>query len=188
MGHLPNRNIYYFGGKKAPRMDVLNGEVDGSPIVAPGRKCHQMIEVLLRDFYQPMRLASVFSEVFPGDHFDPDSSPNRTHQILNRTRNWLRSGKIPVEIGERAGFYSLRIVGNFSFKIPLERKPVEGMHLHFDKLKAVLGDASTFSAREARERLEISRQTVQRIVNWGIKVGKLERVGTSKDTVYRWAA
>src|SRR5262249_1530027 len=81
IGHKPDRSTYYLGEKQAPRLDLANGEIGGLPAFNVGRKIHQLIEILLRDFYHPLRIAGIFSELFPGEHFDVSSSPDRTHAV-----------------------------------------------------------------------------------------------------------
>ncbi len=171
LGGLPDRTMYVLGPKVSPRMDLTTGEINGVEHLTPGRKCHQLIEILLRDFYSPLRIGGLFLELFPGDYFNISSSPDRVHQIVRRTRRWLEQEKIPVQIVENHGFYSLQIVGDFSFRVPLERHSVESMHRYFDKLKRAFGE-DEFSARAATEKLGLSRRTIQRVVSWGSLTAK----------------
>ena len=185
MGAMPDRDHFYLGPKKARRFDLTTGELDGAATAIRGEKPHQLFEVLLRDFYHPLRIAGLFSELFPGDCFDPKSSPNRTHAVINRTRAWLRENSIPVEIRESGGFYRLDMHGDFSFRIPLERRPVVALELELNQLAAAFAKPGTFTAAEARSELEVSRQTVQRIVDWALENNRLERVGDGRTTYYR---
>lgn len=184
-GHKLEQQTYILGPKSSPRFDLLTGKIDGRDLLAPGRKCHQLFEVLLRDFYYPLRIGGLFSEMFPDEHFDVHSSPVRVRQLIRRARRWLESERIPVEICESRGFYSLRIVGDFSFRVPMHRKPVDFMHLHFEKLQVAFASTPTFTAKDVRDKLGFARTTVQRLVNWGLEIGKLERLGARNATEYR---
>lgn len=187
-GRSTDRLVYYVGDKKHPRFDLRTGEIDGLvyPDLAPGGKTHQLIEVLMRDFYQPMRTPEIYSELFPGERYDPDTAPNRVHAIISRARKALRANRIPIEIREVDGFYDIKIKGKMSFLIHLKRQSFDGLELHFDRLRLVLADKEEFRASEACEKLRLARQTVQRIINWALARGFIERRGSHKDVTYRW--
>lgn len=100
LDHAPKKDFYIWGKENSPCLNVLDGTIDGRVTQKPGGKCHHLIEVLLRDFYRPLKMGELFAEIFPDDHFDIFSSPNRLHQILFRTREWLNEENIPLEIVE----------------------------------------------------------------------------------------
>jgi hypothetical protein len=187
-GRSTDRLVYYVGDKKHPRFDLRTGEIDGLvyPDLAPGGKTHQLIEVLMRDFYQPMRTPEIYSELFPGERYDPDTAPNRVHAIISRARKALRANRIPIEIREVDGFYDIKITGKMSFLIHLKRQSFDGLELHFDRLRLVLADREEFRASEACEKLRLARQTVQRIINWALARRLIERRGSHKAVTYRW--
>jgi predicted negative regulator of RcsB-dependent stress response len=176
-GDVPEQPIYVLGKKSAPRMDLRTGLIDDREVFNPGYKCHQLIDALLYDLYRPSRMAGLFSRMFPGEQFDILSSPHRVRQLISRTRSILRKERIPIEIAESRGFYSLNICGNFSFRIPLERQQVNLPDLHFEQLKSAFGQAAGFSAQEAQERLKLSPATIHRLLHRGMSEGKVERVG-----------
>lgn len=181
-----DRSVYVYGEKTVPRFDLRTGEIDGAPANNPGRKCHQLVDVLLRDFYRPLRVGGIFSGLFRGEHYDISSSPDRVYQVIRRTRQWFVNDRVPLEIREQNGFYSLHITGKFSFRVPLERDSVECMNLHFNNLRAAYGAGQMFSAKDAREILSLSRRTIQRLVNWGIENHKIESLDANRNaTKYR---
>ena len=63
IGMVPDRDIYYLGQKSARRFDLATGEIDGKPSGIQGDQPHQLLEVLSRDFYHPLRIAGIFSEL-----------------------------------------------------------------------------------------------------------------------------
>ena len=185
LGRVPEQPIYVLGPKESPRLDLSTGKIDGSDALPAGRKCHQLLEALLRDFYTPIRIGGLFSELFPDEHFNVFTSPVRVRQLIRRTRRWMEAENIPMVLDERRGFYSLKLTGNFSVRIPLERKPVDLMNLHFQKLATHYNGVEMFSARDARGALNLGRTTIQRLVNWAIGQGKLVRVGERNSTLYK---
>jgi hypothetical protein len=173
-------NSYVLGDASAPRFDIVRGEIDGKPVSKRGTKCHQLVEILLRDFYQHLRVASLFSELFPGEHFDVVHSTDRVHQLILRTRQWLKDEQIPLAIVEKNGFYSLKITGNLSFLIPVERRPVEHMNLHFEKLRLAYSDEKLFSSGDIRKNLSMSKSHTLRLITWALASGKIEKVVAEK--------
>ena len=60
------------------------------------------------------------------------------------------------------------------------------MNLHFNNLLKNYAGGQAFSAREAREKLNLSRRTIQRLMTWVIEAKKIESFGqTRSDTQYR---
>jgi hypothetical protein len=188
----PDQNTYILGSKKSPRFDLLTCDFKGSPLSNPGGKCHQLLDVVLHDFYRPIGIGGIYSALFPNENFDAFASPDRVHQLLRRTRLWLKESGVPVMIQEAKGKYSLRLDGDVAFKIPLEHQPVDFMNLQFETLKNArekrAGKHLPFSAREIREQLGLARTSIQRLLNWGICHGKIEKVGVKNATLYRISA
>ncbi|MGE0633372.1 MAG: tetratricopeptide repeat protein [Pseudobdellovibrionaceae bacterium] len=173
---------YTFGDKTVSPLNLHTGTLDGKQLLNPGKLTHRMLEVLLRDFYQPPRVTALFSELFPGEYFNITSSPLRVRQALKRTRTWLRANQIPVSIEESRGFYFLKILGPFAFQIPIDRRPVEPLIQQIDTLSNSFGEGQIFLAKEAQSVLNVPKWQVIRILRAGIEKGKIERIGESQRT------
>ena len=179
---------YHYGTKRGPTLVVATGELDGRPTFNPGKKTHQLIDVLLKDLYRPVPLGALFSELFPGDHFDIFSSPDRIHQVLRRARRQIEELELPIAIVEDRGVYSLELEGPFTFALDFLRGKPEGPSVEFDKLAKIYQIGEYFGAREAREALGIPRTSFQRLIAWGLESGKLEKSGDRNATLYRVAS
>ncbi len=185
LGSLPSQPMYVLGPKSAPRFDLRTGQVDGATALNSGKKIHQLLQVLLTDFYRPLRIGGLFAQMFPDEQFDISSSPGRVHQILRRTRTWMKENQIPAVIDETDEYYSLKLAGNFSFRIPLDFKRVDPHESQFERLMAVCGE-NPFSMKEACTRLGISEATLQRLIKAGLKEGRIEDAGKMNRTrLYR---
>ena len=187
LGQAPASDKFLLGSKGSPQLDLLSGEITGGGVthmLKPGSKSHQLLDSLLRDFYRPLGLGSLFNELFPGEHFDIYSSPDRVHQVIRRSRRWLEDAQIPIEIHEDDGAYSVRISGPFSILVPLDRKPIDWHDIQLERLRQVFGDSRAFSAREARDALGLSIAPFKRLVTWALENGRLERHGASTATLY----
>lgn len=180
LGCVPDRSIYVLGKKSAPRFDLEAGEVDGANVVRAGFKCHQLLRTLLKDFYQPMRVGGLHAALNPNEHFDIVSSPDRVHQIVRRTRLWLKQNSLPVRIQEDEGFYSLVIDGNLSFRVSIDQQPADIFGWRMEKIKSIFPDARIFSAREIQDELGISETSAHRLLQRAIEAGRIERLGKTK--------
>lgn len=192
LGRRPEQTHFLFGNPSAPCFDLISCEIDGKPVLNAGRKSHQLVDVLLRDFYRPLPVGGLFSEIFPDEYFDVYTSPDRIHQLIRRTRRWLEASGAPVRIMSVRGKYSLRIDSqrgaDICFRIPLHRHSVDFMSLHFEELKRQFPVKSVFSAKEAKLKTGLSRTSIQRLINWALETGKLEKVGEKNSTAYRLIA
>jgi tetratricopeptide (TPR) repeat protein len=180
-GITPDRDTYVFGKKLAPRFDLRTGQIDSQAALKPGRMTHRLLELLLRDFYQPLRIGELFSELFLEEFFSPATSPDRVHQLISRTRRWLKDHKIPVAIEEIEGFYSLAVQGNFSFRVPLQRGAQDPLAFQFEDLVKQMR-TQNFTAKDVGLKMKLPRTTVFRILTWAIENKKIERLGSSPNT------
>jgi tetratricopeptide (TPR) repeat protein len=186
LGVRSDRLEYHLGPLFSPCLDLRTAEVDGRALFKPGQKSHLLIEIMLRDFYQPLRIAGLFSALFPNEHFSVATSPERVRQILWRTRQVFQSQKIPVAIIEAGGFYSLEIKGPFSFNIPLDRPTISSLGISLDKLTEQFAGTPHFLAKEAQLKLNLPKSNIRQIIQFGLNEGKIERVGSSNvSTRYR---
>jgi tetratricopeptide (TPR) repeat protein len=176
----PDQETYILGPESAPCFDLASGEIDGQDGLRANFTCHRLIEVLLRDFYQPKQIAGLHAALFPEEHFNISSSPDRVHQIIRRTRRWLEEKQIPVIVFCEHEFYSLKICGSFSFRVSREHGPVDSHLLQVQRLRNALADRPIFSAAHIRRELGISTTSVHRFLRKAIEAGDLERIGPSK--------
>lgn len=177
---------FVLGNENGPCIDLLTCEITRSTLQRPTSQIHQVIEILLRDFYRPCRVGQLFSELFPEKTFDVFTSHHRVHQAILRTRRWLKESGLGAEIVSDSGGYSLRISGHLAFKVSLERRSVDRFSLFIEKLRDAKQDHGFgFSAREARESLGLSTSAFKRFAKWAVENGKLERYGASSATIYK---
>lgn len=183
--NLPSSYLWQSSSFKTERIfDVGNASGDdGYLSLPPGQALHQLLILLTRDFYKPQPMVSLFAEIFPDEYFNPTSSANRIHQLTKRLREWLLENKIPVELKENGGSYSLHIVGSFAFQVPNETLPMGTEELELRLLKLSL--PQTFSAKDAQTPLKASPAKVQRLLQWGVKNQKVAVVGSGPKTRYK---
>jgi tetratricopeptide (TPR) repeat protein len=173
------------GDSNAPCLDVSSGEFTGGIDLKPGSKNHQLIEILSRDLYRPAKVGGLFSGLFPGEYFDIFSSPDRVHQILRRTRAWLKKSKTPLEIEEWQGFYSLKIGKGVALKLPLRRQQASWFEVHLQKLHSAFRAGEILPADVIRGELEFTEAEYKRFIKWALEQKKFQRIGGGRSTSYR---
>lgn len=184
IGCVVGESYYLLGSVGGIVLDVETAEFIGIANLKPGTKTHQILEILSRDFYRPVRIGTLFSELFPGEYFDINSSPSRVHQILYRARLWSESEELPFSINERHGNYRLEITGSFAVKVPLEHKAVDANAVYLMRLVQVFPNGRIFTAREARQAIQMSLTSFNRFINAYVAEGKIKRIGGGPNTKY----
>lgn len=180
IGHRLKSEFYKFGENDSPCLDLISGSTNQKQIFKPGSTSYQLLSVLLADLYRPNKIRGLFSKLYPNEHFDVGTSPDRIHQALRRLRMTLQDEKIPVSILETDGIYRLQIDGSFAFQLPLENQPVDSMGFHLKCLSTLDGG---FTARDAQTKLGLSKTMVHLILQNGVESGKLQREGNTNRTI-----
>ncbi len=103
LGRVPAEDSYRFGRAEGDALDLRTGRITSENALNPGKKIHQLFELLSRDLYRPIRLGGIFTELFQGECFDIFSSPSRVHQLIRRARRWLEETETPLLILEDGG-------------------------------------------------------------------------------------
>lgn len=149
----------------------------------------KVLKAMTFDFYKRQNKYTLFELVFPNDYLDPSSSFNKIHQALSRTREWLKTHKIPLEIHEESEEYFL--VGHASIKIYLNDRvnwsavsKDEGLYYELELLKKHL-KAESFSINEAMLILGHSNlRKTQRLLKKAIEEGEVSKSDKGKNTRY----
>lgn len=184
LGREPEEDFFLHGSVTDPCMDVRTGEIERFAEPKPGKKTHQVLKILLHDLYRPQRVGSLFAELFPGEYFNPHSSPNRVHQCLKRARRYIHESGLPLKIGVVNGQYYLQKTGPFAFRLPKHRERIDVAHATLARLRAQFPDS--FTAREARQYAGISYTTMNGWISWALKNGHIISAGRGRLTRYQF--
>jgi tetratricopeptide (TPR) repeat protein len=182
-----NPSEAYLFGNAGPCLDLTTGKINGIQDFNPGKKIHQVIAALIKDFYVPRNMGTLFSELYPNEYFDINSSPLRVRQLLRRTRQWLSENGLPASIEQKKGSYKFLIHGSFGIRIQLESPAILSSSVHWQQLKAVFSMGSPFTAKQACEKLNWPRSSFLLLAEWALATGELLKSGTGRSTVYHIA-
>jgi tetratricopeptide (TPR) repeat protein len=162
LGMVPGAE-YLWGRKPGAVLDLA--------MLKPGQIVHRTLSALTRDFYVSRNTGTLFADLYPGEYFDPYSSPLRVRQALKRSRDWLRARGLPLSVDSDPGGYRLSFQGPLALRIGAEPAPE--------------WPERSFSADELCRRLKISRSTGLRLCAQAIAQGKLTKINRGRSTKYR---
>lgn len=186
-GHRPSKERYDFGAGGAC-LNLATGELEGGAAHVPsGRRHHQLISALTRDFYAPVLPGELFALLFPREHFNPFSSPQKLRQSICRCRKWLRDEGLNLEITAENSRYSLSPSDQVRIRLTLDRAEVGEARPKLARLHQRFSQ-SWFTAREARSHLQMPLTTCRNVLRWGLDHHLLESRGRGSATQYRLAA
>jgi hypothetical protein len=165
---------------------------DMSATLAEGALPQRLLRAICLDLYRPARVTELHELLFPGEYFNPHSSPDRVHQNLKRLRAWLRKMRAPLGVTEWDGFYGLASpegcivrLNDLTFE---QWFAADGetarLQTAVARLRAKRG-SSPFSATEAASDLEMSERSALRLLGEAVAGGFLEKTGKGRATRYR---
>ncbi|MGE3683415.1 MAG: tetratricopeptide repeat protein [Bdellovibrionales bacterium] len=179
-------DCFYLNGGCENYFDLETAEFSSGEKLSSGKGVHKLIVNLARDLYRPLRVGELFSELFPNEHFDIDSSPNRIRQLVWRTRAELNRHRSGIQIVRTSGLYALRLSGPAGIRIPLHISKTDGSYRQLRILSRTF-EGRHFSARQASESLDISLATAQRLLLNAIDRGEIIKIGQGNKVHYEFA-
>jgi len=180
---LPRDYNWKLGDGDTSKQLVLEKFNDVKGPLKAGGSLHRLLYILTEDFYRPLRIAEVHGRMFAQEYFNPNSSPHRVAQQVNRLRAFFRTRKLPLVIHEVRGAYRLDAKHATNLLVPALREPAATSDLRLEKLaRAVAG--KPFSLQQACKLLALPAWTTRRLLNEAIARGEAERSGSGNDFQY----
>lgn len=159
-----------------------------STYLKPGQLLHRLVSCLNRDYYRPRRLHEIHEAVYPGECFSPISSRNRLHQAMARLRRAFREMKLPLDVSERGGFFSL-VARDGSVALvagpPAIATASPPLRSRLDAFRAAWGEED-FRARDFSARTATPKRTAVKYLSEAFRTGLVVKAGTGVHTVYRF--
>ncbi|MGE0174026.1 MAG: hypothetical protein AB7T49_14610 [Oligoflexales bacterium] len=185
------------GCKWHRRLGESSTELDAAPTVIgrsitkadlfgtnPHDLLYRMFLILTSDAYRPQRLIDIFAQLHPGEHFFPDSSPNRIHQLINRFKTLLVAKKIPLSLNKQNGWYRLEPKPGNAVEIVYEDEVSlqTPQQIKFASAFATLEDKSNFTATVFASYSGLGLRTAHRLLRSALAAGVVQGfiIGTGK--------
>lgn len=179
LGKKPAAFLYRWGAGTEWKLDLSAGTLNGEPVPSGTVR---VLSALLNDFYRPLSIGGLFSQLFPGDHFDPLSSAHRVHQTIWRTRKWLAANGVPLRLSALRNSIRIAPAPQVSILIPLHRSDPETVWI--SRLRQEFGDQE-FTASEVCQVQHISRPNFQRKIRRCLKKNMVGKRFSGRATRYR---
>jgi hypothetical protein len=175
-----------------PLPGSLKGEGECLDLLAPGalglkpdQLSFRLLHALTSDLLLRPNGPQLFALAFPGEYYDPWSSPSRVATGLARLRKQLRGS--PLRVREEEGYYWLSTDGSSAsvlLRQPRAESAPEREGFWLENVRAAFG-ARAFSAGEFAARFELSERTAQLRLVDACSEGWLAREGRARATRYR---
>jgi len=178
---IPPVNLLGEGERK---LDLTTGEINGEDIFSRKKTLHRVLVALMRDTYRPLRVGGLFLQVFPSQHFDVFTSPDRLHQLIFRLRAILRESGSPVEIVEDNQFYRAVVQAGWAVSLEVSERPIEPSHIA--RLRQIFGH-EFFTPRSARETLRLTPSALRRLIRSALDANLLVQQGRGPACRYKIA-
>jgi len=160
----------------------LTSQVSGMKV---GQVMHKSLFLLTRDFYKPIQVGELFSQLFQDDHFNPTTSPERVFKAIGRLRNWLKENNIPIKILRTKGEYRLSGGGNCCLIISTEEKNLDRFDLQITELFKEFSYLP-FTVADACKVLGLASRTTSRLIKKAMENNNIEKNGKGKATKYKF--
>ncbi len=151
-----------------------------------GGNLHKLLMILLRDFYVPLNSISAFSFLFPDNYFDPLSSLNRVHQLIDRLKKWLDQTKAGFSIENQANGYQLKSHSENSFKVYKHPPTLEEFEIRLWFVRKKM-NKTIFSVADVQKTIKQSYGTAYSLVTWAVENNHLVKTGSGRNTRYQFS-
>lgn len=153
--------------------------------LSPGRVPYKLLQALCRDFYRPIRVASLHALLYPNEFFNPSSSPARVHQAIKRVRIWFAKNRLPLQITIAQGAYRLIATSPCTISIPQKNKFNTTTEYRIYCLYQVMSHKE-FTARDAAKALKLNLWKTIRLLSAAVEKQTVTRTGKANQTKYRF--
>ena len=174
-----------------PRLEIRTGELDSKEIsIKPGALLHRLLKTLTTDFYRPFSVGTLFSKLFPNEHFHPLFAADRVAQSVKRLSKVFTEYGLPIEVRRLHNEYYLKVTGDATIHIRQSDLDTETEELkrsfYGEKLRGVSEDQA-LSVHDLASVWNTSIRTANRIIKEQSERGVLVKLGSGKNSRYRKA-
>ncbi len=127
----------------------------------------QILRLLAEDFYRPVRIGELFSQLYPEEHFDPHHSVDRLKKALHRTRKNLQDLGLDLHIQWRKS--EIQLIGSSSLRIQASNlhHPTKDRQIYQEEKWAIHLEGKIFSKEHLSLASGYSESTLNRkIKKW----------------------
>lgn len=142
-----------------------------------------LLQLLTKDIYRPPRIGVVFTCLYPTEHFNPFTSPQRVRNSLFRFNDWAKNNSISFRIKVFEGEFAL--VGPSGAGVLCTQTS-----RHLGSWQAALkffrsqNDTKSFKAESLAKALSISQSSALRILKKALAANKVKKIEGGRNSRY----
>ena len=191
---IPQEYHWQVTNQPSPRIFHLGQgeEIGGSAKMKTGTALYRALVVITSDFYRPFSVGSLHSLVFPKEHFNPDSSPQRVSFLIQRLRTWMKENDLPLIIASEDDGFKLKATAPITFileKSPFlkEAKSADEPARYLTLIKKIKTGRPGQALRvtEICEITALSTRSVRYFLKWAIEKNKIQKSGSGHESRYK---
>jgi hypothetical protein len=169
------------------KFDLEKGcEIGGKAMLAQHPLLLNLLRLLCRDFYRPIPLGTLVSELYPDEYYNPVTSPEKAHRAVKRLRIWFKENDIPLTVTLKNNAFRLLATGPYIVSTTMKHELVGKNEAYLERLKAHFG-SQTFNAKSAAEILDVSINTALKFLRWSVEGKKILQLAGGRSTKYKLA-
>lgn len=184
---IPEAYSYRGDHSKTVSREIDLGQVEKGRVrglsIKTGNAGHRLLTILLTDFYKPFRTVPLHDQLFPGQFYNPDSSPQRVQKTVRRLRMAFEEG--PFRIVHNGHGYRLVVEPGVSVRIAGKQTPKSREEGLMSVLLQTFQNQPSFSAQEASDQTGIGIWNCRKLLKTAKDRGWLEQIGKGPAARYR---
>jgi len=173
--------------KNSSNQNVFNLDKCGD-LLKPGQLIHRLLTIFTKDFYKPLSIPFIHSELFPDEYYNPNSSVTRVNRAMNRLRHWIEDNELPLILEVTNGQYKLSTNENFSILLKLEDSPniKNSFEVQLGDLRKFFSTEKYFTTKDISLQLNSSPRTASRFIKRCISEGVVRVENKGPKARYRF--
>lgn len=159
--------FWYASDEMPHQFNLSTGVLEGTgKSLEVGNLSYRLFCLLAKDLFRPIGVFKLFSELFPEEQFDPFSSPHRVYENIGRLRKELHRQKIPLEVSEEQGTYSIKPRGPVALRFDSTPLPGNRSLMQLKRFLNLRFEARSFTRKDFCRELGVSYRSAERLLNW----------------------
>ncbi len=163
--------------KNFPTVDLLSN--------VRSKLVRKLFALLTREFYRPLRLIELFDELYPDEYFNPKSTPEKIHKLINYARIFITKNKYPIEIKNlKVGF---QIVATQPCYLVIQNSNVDSNNKKLEfKLSPELQTKREFTIDEFINYHSMPERTARNTLKKLIESKKIKKLNFRKKSTFKF--
>lgn len=147
----------------------------------------KILNLLLKDFYKPLRAGVVHHFLNPNTYFNPFSSAHNIRNHIYRFNNSCTTNAIPLSIFINRGDIFLKLSSNKPISISAKSRVFKsGREWSLSQISANF-KGTTFSAAKVAEKLKISKRQANYLIKQALVDKDLIKINAGRSSLYKFS-